>query len=177
MGKFAFFNAIAVSALCAFAAQPYAVLDGGKLKIGNDQIERVFDYNGGNLITLSVTDKKAGITTLSEGKSADIFIPAEKDRVFDGYFKTRIVPDSEIRSGRLECEVGYSRGGIKVKRVFAIPEKSPAIACRIYISGKPKATDWVGLADSAPNLQNIESLAAARSKQTTRVNTKGCGIG
>ena len=167
MGKFAFFNAIAVSALCAFAAQPYAVLDGGKLKIGNDQIERVFNYNGGNLITLSITDKKAGITTLSEGKSADIFIPAEKDSVFGGYFKTRIVPDSEIRSGWLECEVGYSRGGIKVKRVFAIPEKSPAIACRVYISGKPKAADWVGLADSAPNLQNIESLAAARSKQTT----------
>ncbi|WYJ07568.1 hypothetical protein P3B99_000290 [Opitutia bacterium KCR 482] len=64
------YTLIALSfAACQVFAKPYATLDGDTLKIGNDEIERTFEYNGGDLRTLSVLDKKSGISTRSTAKS------------------------------------------------------------------------------------------------------------
>lgn len=71
------YTLIALSfAACQVFAKPYATLDGDTLKIGNDEIERTFEYNGGDLRTLSVLDKKSGISTRSTAKSPDLAIPS-----------------------------------------------------------------------------------------------------
>lgn len=155
------YTLIALSfAACQVFAKPYATLDGDTLKIGNDEIERTFEYNGGDLRTLSVLDKKSGISTRSTAKSPDLAIPSQNGDARDGYFKTRDVADSDVEAGWLECEIGFRKGNLEVKRVFRIYEKSPAIACQIYFRGKPDARDWVGSRASSADMQNIETITA-----------------
>ena len=155
------YTLIALSfAACQVFAKPYATLDGDTLKIGNDEIERTFEYNGGDLRTLSVLDKKSGISTRSTAKSPDLAIPSQNGDARDGYFKTRDVADSDVEAGRLECEIGFRKGNLEVKRIFRIYEKSPAIACQIYFRGKPDARDWIGSRASSADMQNIETITA-----------------
>lgn len=167
MKKKTILSCAAVCACLTIFAKPYAFLEKNVLKIGNDYIERAFDFNNGDLKTLYIADKKAGITSASRGKSADIFAPEEKAKAADGYFKTRSFGGDEISYPHLECEVGYKKGGLAVKRVFKIYENSPAIACEVFFSGKPSAKTWIGGAKNAADKKNIEKLSAAKEKNST----------
>ena len=73
----------AVFLVAAFALLPlpsvagpgsYASLDGDTLVIGNSLIERKFVWNGGNLMTYSLTDKKTGVTHYSADLRPDFSV-------------------------------------------------------------------------------------------------------
>ena len=55
----------------------YATLEDGVLRIGNDLIERTFDWNGGNLRTISLEDKTSGIIGESVSLKSDL-VPMDK---------------------------------------------------------------------------------------------------
>ena len=112
--------AIFASAFSAFAGGAYAVKDGDAVKIGNDYIERTFKFNGGCLITESLSNKISGKTISARAKQPDIMIPEEDKNATGGYFKTRKIPETKIQNGMLECEVGYRRGDLEIKRIFKI---------------------------------------------------------
>ena len=58
MKKKTILSCAAVCACLTIFAKPYAFLEKNVLKIGNDYIERAFDFNNGDLKTLYIADKK-----------------------------------------------------------------------------------------------------------------------
>ena len=160
--------AIFASAFSAFAGGAYAVKDGDAVKIGNDYIERTFKFNGGCLITESLSNKISGKTISARAKQPDIMIPEEDKNATGGYFKTRKIPETKIQNGMLECEVGYRRGDLEIKRIFKIFDDSPAISCDIYFKGKAPAP-LTGKTQNFADKRNIESVNIAKERSKIAV--------
>ena len=152
----------------ALAGGAYAVKEGDTVRIGNDYIERAFSFNGGCLVTLSLTDKTSGKTINVRSKREDIRIPSEDKNVKDGYFKTREIPATKIQNSWLECEIGYKRGDLEIKRIFKIFDDSPAISCDVYFKGKAPAP-FTGKTQSFADKRNIESINVAQERSKIAV--------
>ncbi|MGM9757350.1 MAG: alpha-galactosidase [Candidatus Cryptobacteroides sp.] len=133
----------------------YATLEDGVFRIGNSLIERTFDWNGGNLKTLSLTNKEEGRTRTSV-KPAPDFVPMEKaPAAVDGKFTTEAVVGDNLHPSFLKAVITYSLGGLEVRREYRVYDNVPAIACDTYLRGdmSPVSTSK---AENAADRKNIE---------------------
>ena len=136
--------------------QGYAVLTGDTLRMGNSAMERVFLWNGGELKTITLTDKTAGKTLTARGEQPDMLIV--KGSVTDGKLETEKVPGSAITPAHLLVTVRYRKGELNIMRQYRIYNDVATIACDTYLSGSlpmvEKSADV-----SAADRKNIESAA------------------
>jgi hypothetical protein len=91
-----------------------AKLENDLLTIENSHISRVYDWNGGNLITKSITDKQSGKVWDINTKKPDLSFPGEAVKAENGTFKLRDIPETAIAPQHLEAEVVYSLGKLEI---------------------------------------------------------------
>ena len=76
---------------CAFAQDDcYSRLRNDTLTIGNSRIERKFVWNGGNLVTYSLTDKSSGQVWLNRTPAPDFEIPGDAEVSAGTYSSARV---------------------------------------------------------------------------------------
>lgn len=133
----------------------YATLDDGVLRIGNGLIERTFNWNGGNLRTISLEDKTSGIIRESVSLKPD-FVPMDKaPEATDGSFHPEYVPQDNLHPAYLKAVVSYSLGGLDIRREYRLYDDVPAIACDTYLRGSMVSAS-VRAAENAADRKNIE---------------------
>lgn len=135
---------------------PYAEWRKDTLVLGNDFIERRFLWNGGNLITLSLKDKKQSQEWHNQHPVPDFYVPGQTPEATDGKWSFSEIK-SEILPLHFRLEVVYTVDKLEVKRVYRIYPDCPAIACDTYLKGKP-ARAWDKTFLDYDELKNIESL-------------------
>ena len=152
--------------LCGTSAFPqegcYSRLQNDTLTIGNSRIERRFVWNGGNLMTQSLTDFSSGQVWTSRSLTPD-FKVAGDTRSTGGRCSTKRIAETDIHPARLEVTVEFSLGTLDVRRIYRICADTPAIACDTYLKGSAAQ-----LPDSrtvnAADRKNIESTADMQSQ-------------
>lgn len=142
-------------------AQPYAVLEGDTLRIGNNLIERRFAWNGGAVSTVSITDKVTGIKRKAAGRQSDFVLG--KGAVSCGRMDTEEVMETALRPSHLLVRISYTQGSIQILREYCIFEDVPAIGCNTSVRGSLEG-DLRGISDSAADRKNIESTSDMSTK-------------
>jgi hypothetical protein len=129
----------ATAAATAAGSECYAYLRNDTLLIGNSLLERTFLWNGGNLITHSLTDKTARYTHQTRTSTPDFQI-ADHDAVpTAATFAVRHVAENGLHPPCLEATVQCSLHGVDVQRTYRIYRHVAAIACHTRLKGRADA--------------------------------------
>ncbi|HSC39438.1 MAG TPA: hypothetical protein VLD19_16255, partial [Chitinophagaceae bacterium] len=118
-----------------------AVHRGDSLVLENTVMQRVYLYNGGNLIASSVTDKRTGKKWIMESRRPAFSIPGVDAEAARARLNVREVSATRQAGVHLEAELIVSFDSLQVKRVFKIYPDCPAIACDLYLKGA--APSWL----------------------------------
>lgn len=138
-------RSLALATLCALLpcrgmATPYATLEGDTLRIGNSRIERLMQWNGGNVITVALTDKQTGLTLRGEGSVPDFTLL--QGTPLEGALHVSTVPSDGIRREYLDACVTFRLGEVRVERHYRVFEDCPAIALDTWLSGSTDREEW-----------------------------------
>ncbi|MGN0189096.1 MAG: alpha-galactosidase [Candidatus Cryptobacteroides sp.] len=139
-------------------AAGYSRLDKDTLVVGNRLIERKFVWNGGNLMTFSVTNKESGVTRRSIALRSDFTTTSGSLPGENASFESGDVPSDGIRPAFHKAVVTSTLGTVTVRREYRIYADVPAIACDTYLKGCLSGQEPSAEA-SAADRKNIESLA------------------
>ncbi len=132
-----------------------ARLEGETLILENNLVKRVYEWNNGDIITLSLANKITGQTWDAEGKAPDFSVPGIGEPS-DGNLDVRQIEGTDRITGHIEAEVVVIYGDMWLKRVFRVYPDCPAIACDFYMKGKaPDA--WKPTVPSVNALENYEN--------------------
>jgi len=110
----------------------YASLEDKLLTLGNNRISRVFEWNTGDLKTISITDVRAGQTLVMKRQQSDIRLGTLTAQVKSGQWSKRTAEDA-MTHRHLQVEVTTVYEQIDVRRVFRIYPDCPVIACDYYV--------------------------------------------
>jgi len=113
-----------------------ATLRHDTLIIANEYIARTFLWNGGNLITVNLWDKKNNQTWNWIDNNPDVSLPGHAKVEGKGSFEVRSVINQPNQSNHLEISVIAKLGLLDLKRVFQIYPNVAAITCTFYLRGK-----------------------------------------
>ena len=154
---------------CAFAQDDcYSRLRNDTLTIGNSRIERKFVWNGGNLVTYSLTDKSSGQVWLNRTPAPDFEIPGDAE-VSAGTYSSARIGETGIHPEYLETTVEFSLGALAVRRVYRVYGDTPAIACDTYLKGRAAGALAGDRAANLGDRKNIESKEDMRALGSSSV--------
>jgi hypothetical protein len=134
-----------------------ATLKNDVLTLENGSIARTFEWNNGNIITLSLTDKKANKIWRIESNKTDLSLPAQTAKATNSNFSTSVVPATAVAPKHLQAEVTYTLDKLQIKRVFRLYPGCPAIACDLYFRGQASGK-WIQSQASLADMVNLEKL-------------------
>lgn len=136
-----------------------ASLKNDTLTIENEQIARRFRWNGGHLITLSLTDKRSRKTWDWISRDPDFILPGHATPTDKGQFAAKTITGQPNQTDHLEVSVNTQLGSLSVRRVFRIFPGIAAINCTFYLRGKASAEWQQSARQSAAGMdfKNIES--------------------
>lgn len=137
------------------ANNSYAYLQNDTLTIGNKFIERKFSWNGGNLITISLKNKKNNHTWISKSKAPDFQFTRNNEKPAESFFITRTIKKNNLHPDFFEAEIGYTLGSINIRRVYRLYDNSPTITCDTYLRGTLTEALTAEIGNNA-DLKNIE---------------------
>jgi alpha-galactosidase len=139
------------------------------LVLESDLIARRFRWNNGQLITLSLTDKKRKQTWEWVSKDPDCAFPGHSTPSGKGELITKQIQRLPNQSDHLEVSVTTRLGSLDVRRVFRIYPGIATLSCTFYLRGKA-SPEWQQAADQAAaglDFKNIESQADLNRRTTT----------
>lgn len=143
----------------------YALRSGDTLRIGNDLIERIFLWKGGNVATFSIENKASKDIWHSKPVSSDFYVPDLTYVAKNGTFEVRRVASDGVTVEHLEAEVTFLLDSLWVKRIYRVYADSPVLACDTYLKGSAEGLsrfEAINLGD----MKNIESNKAEKKKVT-----------
>lgn len=146
----------------------YAVRHGDTLSIGNSLVERRFVWNGGNLMSISLTDKKAGTVHRFTGAVPDFVMTQYEGPGTEGRLTVEDIPQTSIHPPYLKATVGYTLGTLQIRREFRVYSNAPVIACDTWLRGSMSGISSGEDVDNADR-KNIESAADMESGPVTSV--------
>ena len=129
------------------------------LVIENDRIARQYRWNNGQLITLSLTDKKLQKTWTWLSPDPDCAFPGHPTTSDKGTFETKQITGQPKQADHLEVTVSTQLGTLAVRRVFRIYPGIATLNCTFYLRGKA-STEWLQTArqvGAGMDFKNIES--------------------
>ncbi|MCM1452146.1 MAG: alpha-galactosidase [Clostridium sp.] len=148
--------------------ESYCRLEGDTLRMGNDRIERVMLWNGGNVKTVRIENKATGVELHSKGSAPDFQVNRQSvSRA--GRLKVEMVGETSISPETLEATIEYSLGGLDVRRRYRIYDGVPAIATDTWLKGNLNGAFAHADAADAADRSNIESAEAMKVKAVTPV--------
>ena len=137
-----------------------ALLKNDTLHIENEYIRRDFLWNKGDLISLSLTDKKRKQVWQLKSREPDCSFPGHKNTEGDGKLEIIKIIGQPNQADHLEIVVLAKLGSIEVKRIFQLYPESPTLTCNFYLKGIAsdlwKQSEQAGA--SLGNTKNIESV-------------------
>ncbi len=148
-----------------------ARMEGDFLIVENSCIARSFLWNGGNLITRSLSDKQTGKTWVSATKKPDLNFPGQPTTATNAEFVSAIISETAVKPEHLEATITYALGKLEVKRIFRIYPGCPAIACDLYLRGQAEKP-WIQQSANPGDLQNIEKLSETTNSESVPVLEK-----
>ncbi len=185
--KIAVLTVACICGICAHAGDrnpAYARLQGDTLLIiGNDLVERRFEWNGGNLKTVSLEDRTTGVIHKAAVPVPDfVFTKNAKNPGQNGSMDMDIIKATATAPEHIRIRVEYSLDGLDIRRDYLVWDNVPAIACHTslrYTSGNgtmavidQKASDV-----NAADRKNIEFAAdmvtSSKDAILDRINLKG----
>lgn len=102
--------------------------------LGNDLVERRFEWNGGNLKTRSLEDKTTGAKHVAAGRCPDfVFTPNAAGKGAGGRLEVERIPQSVCAPAYLRARVEYTLDGLDIRREFHIWADAPAISCHTWL--------------------------------------------
>ncbi len=169
MQKKLYATVLALASIISAAAQDtcYSRLEGDTLAMGNTLVERKFVWNGGNLMTYSLTDKQTGKTHLQASLGPDFIATQDASRAgTDPIFAVGNVEATSIHPAYLRAVVGYTMDALQIRREYRIYDDCAVIACDTYLRGSMTGVAAAGNVNNA-DLKNIEFVADMKSKPVT----------
>lgn len=148
-----------------------AKLGNDVLTIENSLISRTYNWNNGNLITRSLTNKVNGKVWLIASKKPDISLPGQTENATNATFSSRTVSETAIAPEHLQVEVIYTLDKLEIKRVFRIYSNCPAIACDLYFRGE-STNVWLQQGTNLADMVNLEKLTASNAGSNVPVIEK-----
>jgi alpha-galactosidase len=136
----------------------FATLTDGVLTLSTGRIERVFDYNGGNPRSLSMTDLRNGAKWNFCGDHADCAFPGISADADAGDEKIDIfeVAASPVCAGYLAVRVECVIDTLRIRRIYRLYDDCPAIKSDMYLRGSA-ADPWRAAVLKDSDQRNIES--------------------
>ena len=153
-----------------------AVLENDVLTLENSFISRKYKWEKGELTSLSIEDKLSKQIWNLQGKQPDLSLPGIGQAI-KGTVTSQKKDRTPVSPAFLEVSVITIYQDIQLKREFRIYADCAAIACNLYLKGKP-ALSWAAKAQNLGDLRNVEGAAAAaegRAEASTieRLNLPG----
>ena len=112
----------------------YSLIQNDTLIIGNTFIERKFKWNNGNIISISVENKKSGKTILMEnGINPDFSINGLTAKKNSKNYSVNIINATPIVPSHLSVQIITLYEGLDVKQNFKIFPSSMGISCEYYL--------------------------------------------
>lgn len=146
----------------------FATLENDLLTLGNSKISRVYEWNGGSLITRALTDKTSGKSWTMSSKNPDLRFPQQSEKATDATFSAKVVPATPVAPEHLQAEVSFSLDELQVKRIFRLYPDTPVIACDLYFRGKSDKV-WLQPGMSLADMVNLEKIAPSNAGLNTPV--------
>jgi len=128
------------------------------LVIENSLIIRTWKWNNGNIITLSLENKKSGGNFKTANKQSDLFLPKEAQKATNGDITAELVPDSYQFRKHVRTTIQYNLGDLQIRKIIKIYPDCPAIATELFYKGKA-SQKWFGTITNAADLKNIEAIS------------------
>jgi alpha-galactosidase len=142
-----------------------AVLYQDTLTIENQYIGRKFLWNGGNLITLNVSDKKRNITWNWMSKDPDAKLPGHGKVEGKGALKINTIAGQPNQSDHLDVIVTAQMGLLEVKRIFSIYPAAATLTCTFYLRGKA-SKEWEQATSKTNAAADFNSIEAKKNLNT-----------
>lgn len=141
------------------------------LTLSTSSMSRSYQWNNGDLRSLSISDRSVGYTWPLAGNLPDVRLPGV-GQASHGTLNVMIIPESPVVPAHLEATVTVSMGTLEVKRIFRLYPRCPAIACDFYLRGQVN-TAWLSTRINNGDLRNVENNAALKegSSQPTILET------
>ena len=149
----------------------YAKLENELLIIGNNDIERIWLWNNGNIITQSITDKKNNKKWIINSNRPDLSLPGETEKASNALFNLIAVAETSISPAHFKAIITYSLNKLQIKRVFRLYPNCPAIACDLYYKGV-SANNWLQPGINIADMMNIERPSVATVLSSTPIIEK-----
>ncbi|WP_338869068.1 alpha-galactosidase [Spirosoma sp. SC4-14] len=146
-----------------------ASLSNDTLVLENDLIARRFRWNNGQLITLSLTDKKRKQSWEWISKDPDCAFPGHTSPSGKGELTTKPIQGQPNQTDHLEVSVTTRLGTLDVRRVFRIYPNIATLSCTFYLRGKasPEWQQAAGQSAAGLDFKNIESQADLNKRTAT----------
>ncbi|TDE10518.1 alpha-galactosidase [Dyadobacter psychrotolerans] len=135
-----------------------AILKNDTLTIENNFIRRDFVWNKGNLMTVSLTDKKKNKIWKWKNTAPDCAFPGHEKADGEGDLKVEKVIGKPNQSDHLEVIVTTKLGSLDVKRIYQIFTNTATISCTFYLKGTASQAWQNAETVSTTNAKNIESV-------------------
>lgn len=148
-----------------------ARLENNILTLENSKIFRTYKWNGGNIITQSLSDKETGKVWQMSTNKPDLTFPGQTDKAGNAIFSAKVIPETAIAPEHLEAEIIYSLDKLEVKRIFRLYRDCPVIACDLYFRGESNSV-WLQSGTNLADMVNLEKLTASNAGNNTPVIEK-----
>lgn len=135
----------------------YAYLNADTLTIGNNLMERTMLWNGGNLKTLKLKDKKGEKEWVNISPLPDFYVCQEQQATGASLSQHKLEATHTKPAVHI-VRVEYSIDSMQIRREFHLYDDCPAIACDYYLKGNGSAIFKGGLSVNPADLKNIESI-------------------
>lgn len=141
--------------------QGYARLEGDTLRMGNERMERVFLWNGGELKTVGILNKRTGHLITAYGKDPDMLFV--KGEAHDGQLEVTPVVGNGLHQGYVLVSVTYTKGALQIQRQYRIYDDVAAIASQTLLKGclswQPASREVSGA--DRKNIESTEDMKVA----------------
>ncbi len=128
------------------------------LYIENNLIKRTWLWNKGNIITLSLENKKEKFQWKTANKQADLLLPLENQIATNTEIKSELIPDSYQFVKHLRTTLNYTLGNLNIRKIIKIYPECPVIAVELFYKGKASKT-WAATIANAVDQKNIETVS------------------
>ena len=145
-----------------------AELKNDTLIIENQFISRTFSWNGGNIITRSLSDIKAKKVWKINGKNPDLSFPNQSENAKNGSFSSKIIYKNDVTPDHLEVTITYLLDKLEIKRVFRLYPDCAVIACDLYYRGESNKV-WLQTGMNIADMVNLEKLTPNNAGNNTPV--------
>lgn len=146
----------------------YSCLTGDTLVVGNIFMERKYVWNGGNLMTFSLTDKKTGTIHRMKSLRPDFVITSFKGKGNSSSYSSMRTEATSESPACLRVLINYMENNLQVRRELRVYDNSPVIVSAISLKGKLDDYGYGGDMNNADR-KNIEFAADMKSKPVTAI--------